>query len=93
MVDINHMRLNSKEHIRKYHKLRELYGKVLDSLSNYPLNGHYDAKQYNDMNVSELKSAGVNIKFDFDINNREDLNIYTELFVYKNHPEIKPIKV
>ena len=41
LVNLNKFRLNSKEHIRKYNRLRKLHSEIIDSMENYNRNVRY----------------------------------------------------
>lgn len=91
MVGFNRFQLNRKSHIKKYNKLRRLHSEVLDSMQNYILSEKYDIRQYDDVIYKELKSIVDNFEIGFDLNNDDDLNVFLELFIYDNHPNIKSI--
>ena len=41
LVNLNKFRLNSKEHIRKYNRLRKLHSEIINSMENYNRNVRY----------------------------------------------------
>ncbi len=42
LINLNKFQLNSKKHIKKYNKLRNLHCEIIDSMENYILSGKYD---------------------------------------------------
>lgn len=91
LVNLNRFQLNKKDHIKKYNKLRKMHGEILDSMQNYIFSGRYDTRKYDDIVDSELSKVVDNFDIDFDLNNDDDITIFLELFVYKNHPDIPSV--
>lgn len=82
----------SKEHIKKYHKIRKIHGEVLNSMISYYENGKYDFnRQLNNATNSIMKELNcdfLKFKFGFDSNKENDIRVLYDLIFYKNHKDI-----
>lgn len=87
-VYLHRTALQKKPHIKKYNKLRKIHSDILDSMDEYLASGKSNS-------ISELKCSSNEIfketdKLYFNLNSTDpdDKTILTELFAYKNHPNI-----
>ncbi len=91
MYNLNRMRLNNKEHIKKYSNIRKTYNEIVQSMLQYIYNGNYNIIDnyktiYNDVK-DEIKGIKVDLRFE----NENDITILSDLFMYKNHPKLTSI--
>lgn len=91
LINLNRFRLNRKNHIKKYNRLRKLHGEVLDSIQNYILSGKCDIRKYDNIVINDLRKIVNDFDINFDLDNADDITIFMELFVYKNHPNISSV--
>lgn len=91
LININRLCLNRKEHIKKYNKARKLHSDILSSMVMYIDNGRYDTDKYFDMIGKDIDKETEGIEYDIDTNREEDITIFEELFIYKNHEKIPSV--
>lgn len=91
LVNLNRYQLNRKTHIKKYNKLRKLHAEILNSMQDYIFSGKYNFRKYDDIVYSELSRFVDDYDIDFNLENDDDVSIFLELFVYKNHKNIPSV--
>ena len=91
LVNLNKFRLNSKEHIRKYNRLRKLYSEIIDSMENYIIDGKYNINDNYNSIYNDIDKEITELDFDLDSNDVDDRTILNDLFMYKNHPKLTSI--
>lgn len=93
MENLRIFMLKRNDHIKKYYKCRRIHSEVLNSMEDYITNGKYDLNDaLNEIADSLLKEAKHNPKvlnINIDFNNELDFSIFTDISIYKNHPNMK----
>ena len=91
LINLNRYQLDRLSHIKKYKKLRGLHAEILESMKNYIFSGKYDFKKYGDITFPEFIKYSDNFDIEFDIENDDDVSVFFELFLYKNHKKIPSV--
>jgi hypothetical protein len=91
LVNLNKFRLNSKEHIKKYNRLRKLHSEIIDSMENYIIDGKYNINDNYNSIYNDIDKEITELDFDLDLNDVDDRTILNDLFMYKNHPKLTSI--
>ena len=89
-IRLNRLKLDREPHIKKYNKIRRLHSDIIDSMQNYLFTKYNVEKE----NLKIAKEIGKEINgFCLNLNSsdEDDITIITELYVYKNHPDLKSI--
>lgn len=88
LVNLNRLRLNRKEHIKKYNKIRKLHSEIEDSMLSYIEKGKYSPDVYYDVIKKDVARETKGLVFNLDSGDEDDITILSELFIYKNHNKI-----
>lgn len=80
--------LNSKEHIKKYYKVRKLHSNVIDSMMNYIDSGKLPIEEYFNTIVDDVRKETNGLQFMLGNREHNDAIVFNELFMYKNHNKI-----
>ena len=91
LINLNKFRLNSKEHIRKYNRLRKLHSEIIDSMENYIIDGKYNINDNYNSIYDDIDKEIPELDFDLDSNDIDDRTVLNDLFMYKNHPKLTSI--
>ena len=91
LINLNKFRLNSKEHIRKYNRLRKLHSEIIDSMENYIIDGKYNINDNYNSIYDDIDKEIPELDFDLDSNDVDDRTVLNDLFMYKNHPKLTSI--
>ena len=88
LINLNKYFLNSKEHIKKYYKLRRLHSEILDNMEDYIMSGKYNINKEFQVARKKIDKEVGNIRINLNYNDDNDMSVFTELFIYKNHPTL-----
>lgn len=71
LINLNKYRLNSKEHIRKYNRLRKLYSEIIDSMENHIIDGKYNINDNYNSIYDDIDKEITELDLDLDSNDVE----------------------
>lgn len=93
VINMRQMKLNKLSYIKRYNKLRRIHGEIVDSMLDYIQNGKYDInEEIKDLSKTNEKTKIKELNMvNLDLNNPDDITIFTELFVYPNESELKSV--
>ncbi len=93
MLKIHQDILNRKPHIKKYHRIRKIHKEVIDSMVQYFENDNYDFEnELKKITPSLMKELGDHsIEINFNPDNSNEMLVFYELIVYKNHQDMTSI--
>ena len=92
VVNLRKFLLKQKPHIKKYYKWRKVHGEIIDSMYSYINTGKYvinnELQKVGKELLKEVNGNAKILKFDLDLRNNLEVNLFIELQVYKNHPKM-----
>lgn len=91
LINLNKLQLNSKKHIKKYNRLRNLHSEIIDSMENYIIDGEYNISDYYKSIYDDINNEIPELDLDLDSNDVDDRTILNDLFMYKNHSKLMSI--
>lgn len=91
LINLNKFQLNSKEHIKKYNKLRKLHSEIIDSMKNYIIDGKYNINERYNSICNDIDKEIPELDFNLNSNDVDDITILADLFMYKNHCKLMSI--
>ncbi len=91
LIKENAAKLDKKEHIKKYYKLKDLHNRIETGMQFYFFNRGYDYDKYMDIVCRGLSKKIGNVSFNYNLKDIKDVNILLELFIYDNDPRVDPI--
>lgn len=80
--------LDQKDYIKKYYKIRKIHSMVLNNMIDYIDKGKYPINDYLEIIKNDLFKEINTIDIEIFSQNKNDLSILNELFIYKNHEKI-----
>ncbi len=93
MNNLRTLLLKKNKHIKEYLKYRDLHSKILNSMANYIFSDKFDLSiGLNNISNEILKETKNNydlLSIGFDLNKNPDINLYVDISIYKNHPNMK----
>ena len=78
LINLNKYRLNSKEHIRKYNRLRKLYSEIIDSMENHIIDGKYNINDNYNSIYNDIDKEITELDLDLDSNDVDDRTILND---------------
>ena len=90
-VYLNKIRLNQKQHIRKYNKLRKIHSDIIENMQDYITSKYYDLSNSFNSICKDINRETNNLCFHLDSGDIDDITILNGLFMYKDHPKLTSI--
>lgn len=90
-VKMNMHMLDRKPHIKKYNKIRRLHQSVVNSMSKLLGNDNYIKSKIEILNNYIPNEINDYLVFDFDCMDKDDISVFGDLFIYKNHTNLTSI--
>ena len=93
LINLNKFQLNTKNHIKKYNRLRKIHSELISSMENYILDGKYNINDSLNFIYNDIESEISKLSSDLDLKliDEDDRTILNDLFMYKNHPKLVSI--